>query len=326
MKSEKPSTTDVEALRAFNRFFTQRIGVLDPYLGSDLSLTEVRVLYELHHRDPHKVGVSASELGLALGIDAAYLSRILRRFEQRAWVRRTPSVQDGRRFALHITAAGRRAFAPLQRRSQAQAAATLAPLAPTARRQALAHMAALQNLLSPGSSVEAAAPASPSLPIVTLRDPQPGDMGWVVQQHAQLYAREFGWNRDFEALVADIVAGMIHKHDPAWERSWIAELDRGEGPQPVGSVFVVRKSATVAQLRLLLLTPPARGLGLGQRLTDTCIQFARDKGYRKLMLWTHANLVVARAIYAQRGFVLTRSEPYRAFGHDLVSEFWELKL
>lgn len=326
MKPEKPSSADVEALRTFNRFYTQRIGVLDPYLGSDLSLTEVRVLYELHHRDASQAGVSASELGLALGIDAAYLSRILRRFEQRAWVKRTPSAQDGRRFALHITTAGRRAFAPLQQRSQAQAAATLAPLVPTARRQALAHMAALQNLLSPGSLAPAAAPATPSLPVVALREPQAGDMGWVVQQHGQLYAREFGWNRDFEALVADIVAGMIRKHDPAWERSWIAELDHGEGPQPVGSVFVVRKSATVAQLRLLLLTPQARGLGLGRRLTDTCIQFARDKGYRKLMLWTHANLVAARAIYAQRGFALTRSEPYRAFGHDLVSEFWELKL
>ena len=157
---------------------------------------------------------------------------------------------------------------------------------------------------------------------VLLRDPRPGDMGWVVQQHGALYWDEFGWNRDFEALVAEIAAQMIRTHDAAWERGWIAELD-GER---VGAVFVVRKSETEAQLRLLILTPAARGLGLGGRLTDECIAFARAKGYAKLVLSTNANLLAARAIYAKRGFKLIASEPYHGYGHDLVGEHWELDL
>lgn len=163
---------------------------------------------------------------------------------------------------------------------------------------------------------------SPPLPPgVCLRRPQPGDMGWVIQQHGEIYWREYGWNADFEALVAEIVARMMKRHDPDWENGWIAERDG----QRVGSVFVVRKSRTVAQLRLLILTPEARGLGLGGRLTDACIAFARDKGYRKLVLWTNRNLDAARAIYASRGFRLTGSEPHHSYGQDLVGEFWELR-
>lgn len=156
----------------------------------------------------------------------------------------------------------------------------------------------------------------------TLRPPQPGDMGWVVQQHGELYACEYGWNSEFEALVAEIIAGMIRQHDPAWERGWIAEKDGVR----VGSAFVVRKSPTEAQLRLLILTPAARGHGLGARLTDECIRFARNKGYRKMVLWTNANLIAARAIYARRGFRLVASEPYHGYGHDLLGEHWELDL
>ena len=163
---------------------------------------------------------------------------------------------------------------------------------------------------------------TPLPPGVTLRDPRPGDMGWVIQQHGELYWREYGWNAEFEALVASIVAGMMARHDPAWERGWIAELD-GER---VGSVFVVRKSKTVAQLRLLILTPAARGLGLGGRLTDECIAFARDRGYRKLVLWTNRNLDAARVIYARRGFTLVESEAHHSYGRDLVGEHWELAL
>jgi GNAT superfamily N-acetyltransferase len=159
-------------------------------------------------------------------------------------------------------------------------------------------------------------------PPIVLRLPRPGDMGWVIQQHGELYWREFGWDQRFEALVADIVAGMMRNHDPACERGWIVELDH----ERVGSVFVVRKSDTQAQLRLLILTPQARGLGLGARLTDTCIAFARDKGYRQLVLWTHANLVAARAIYARRGFRCVAREPYQGFSRELVSEHWELDL
>lgn len=157
---------------------------------------------------------------------------------------------------------------------------------------------------------------------VTLRGLVPGDMGWVVQQHGEIYAREYGWNREFEGLVAGIAAQMIASFDPEWERGWIAELD-GER---VGSVFVVRKSKTVAQLRLLILITAARGLGLGARLTDECLAFARARGYRKMVLWTNSNLTAARDIYARRGFVLTRSEPYHGYGHDLVGETWELRL
>lgn len=162
----------------------------------------------------------------------------------------------------------------------------------------------------------------PLPPGVTLREPQPGDMGWVIQQHGELYWREYGWNADFEALVAGIVADMMKKHDPAWERGWIAERD-GER---VGSVFVVRKSDGVAQLRLLILTPAARGLGLGGRLTDECIAFARERGYQRMVLWTNRNLDAARAIYAKRGFTLVSSEPHHSYGQDLVGEYWERPL
>lgn len=157
---------------------------------------------------------------------------------------------------------------------------------------------------------------------ITLRDPQPGDIGWVVEQHGVVYSQEYGWNNEFEGLVAGIAAGFIKNFDPQWEKCWITEKDG----QRVGSVFVVRKSKTVAQLRMLILTPAARGLGLGARLTDECIQFARAKGYKKIMLWTNSNLHAARAIYAQRGFRMLHSEPYTGFGHQLVAETWELRL
>ncbi|MCB2033695.1 MAG: GNAT family N-acetyltransferase, partial [Ottowia sp.] len=216
-----------------------------------------------------------------------------------------------------LSPAGHAAFEPLQERSRREVAALLAPLTAKARRELIEALQHAQALLDPS---QAGAPA-PQRTIV-LRDPRPGDMGWVIQQHGALYAQEFGWSDAFEALVAEIVAGMMRAHDPAWERGWIAEID-GER---VGSVFVVRKNAETAQLRLLLLTPPARGLGLGGRLTDECIAFARAKGYRQLVLWTHANLVAARRIYAQRGFRLANSEEYEAFGQPLVSENWELDL
>lgn len=300
----------VKALRSFNRFYTQRIGVLTPYLGSDLSLTDVRVLYELAHRDQP----TATELGRDLALDAGYLSRILRRFEARQWLTRTPSPADARQSLLQLTEAGHQAFAPLQQRSRDEAAALLAPLARPAQQQLTQALATVQRLLAPETS--------PAPHKVVLRDPQAGDMGWVVQQHGEVYAREYGWDSSFEALVAEIVAGYVRQHQPDWERCWIAELD-GER---VGSVFVVRKSKTVAQLRLLILTPQARGLGLGARLTDECLAFARSKGYKKMVLWTNSCLDSARALYARRGFKLLKSEPYTGFGKDLVGETWELRL
>lgn len=313
MNSDTPPVADlhVNAVRGFNRFYTRHIGVLAPYLGSELSLTEVRVLYELAHRDQP----TATELGHDLGLDAGYLSRILRRFEGQKWIARAPSLSDARQSLLALTPAGRKAFAPLQQQSRDEAAALLAPLADSARHLLVDAMKRVQRLLEPAS-------LKGQTPMALLRDSQPGDMGWVVQQHGEIYAREYGWNTEFEALVANIVAQFLRKRQPDWERCWMAELN-GER---VGSVFLVRKSKTVAQLRLLILTPQARGLGLGARLTDECIAFARDKGYRKMVLWTNSCLGVARNLYARRGFKRVKSEPYRGFGQDLVGETWELLL
>jgi DNA-binding MarR family transcriptional regulator/GNAT superfamily N-acetyltransferase len=309
--------TAVQAVRRFNRFFTRHIGVLSPYLGSDLSLTEVRVMYELAHRDR----AVASELARELGLDGGYLSRILRRFETAGWITRTPSTQDARQNTLGLTPAGHAAFAPLQQRSRDEAAALLAPLPPARQQAVVDAMATLQTLLDPVAE-PAPATAAKAPRMVLLRDPGPGDMGWVVQQHGEIYAREYGWDSRFEALVASIAAQYLQKFQPEWEKGWIAELD-GER---VGAVFVVRKSAATAQLRLLILSPQARGLGLGSRLTDECLAFARSKRYKKMVLWTNSCLTAARGIYAQRGFQLDKSEPYENFGQQLVGETWSLKL
>ncbi|BEP91666.1 helix-turn-helix domain-containing GNAT family N-acetyltransferase [Acidovorax sp. A79] len=302
----------VKAVRRFNRFFTRRVGVLDPYLGSDLSLTDVRVLYELAHRD----APVASELARDLGLDGGYLSRILRRFEGAGWILRSASARDARQSVLTLTPAGRAAFEPLQQRSRDEAAALLAPLPPARRHELVDAMQRIEALLEPASGA-AAAPK-----VAVLRDPVPGDIGWVVQQHGEIYWREYGWDSRFEALVADIAAQFVRKFQPGWERCWIAEL---EGER-VGAVFVVRKSASTAQLRMLILSPRARGLGLGARLTDECIAFARAKGYRKMVLWTNSCLTAARGIYAKRGFKLVKSEPYEGFGQQAVGETWELRL
>lgn len=299
----------VKAVRRFNRFFTRRIGVLDPYLGSELSLTDVRVLYELAHRP----GVVARDLMHDLGLDAGYLSRILKRFEAAGWLARTPSPNDGRQSLLSLTEPGHAFFAPLQQRSRDEAAALLQPLNAAQRAQLVDAMTRVEALLEG---------AAPSTGEVVLRDPVPGDMGWVVQQHAEIYWREYGWNSDFEALVAGIAADFVRKFQAEWEKCWIAELD-GER---VGAVFVVRQSRTIARLRMLILSPQARGLGLGARLTDECIAFARAQGYRKMVLWTNSCLTAARAIYTKRGFRLTKSEPYEGFGQQLVGENWELRL
>jgi len=310
-----PAPEHVQALRGFNRFYTQRIGVLSPYLGSDLSLTEVRVLYELAHHAPGAPALTASTLAQTLGLDMGYLSRILRRFESRGWVRRKPAPHDARQSLLTLTPAGHKVFAPLQQKSRDEAAALLGAVPPAQQGAVVDAMQTIEQLLQP-------APVQGAAPAVVLRDPRPGDMGWVVQQHGEIYAREYGWSEDFEALVAELVARYIRKRQPAWERCWIAELNG----QRVGAAFVVRKSPQVAQLRMLILAPQARGLGLGGQLTDACIAFARSKGYRKMVLWTNSCLHAARAIYARRGFTLVKSEPYEGFGQKLVGETWELRL
>jgi DNA-binding MarR family transcriptional regulator/GNAT superfamily N-acetyltransferase len=315
MSVESPPSSDVAAVKAvrqFNRFYTRRIGALDPYLGSDMSLTDVRVLYELAHRE----SAVASEIGKDLGLDGGYLSRILRRFESAGWLSRETHPKDARQSLLRLTEAGHAAFAPLQQKSRDEARALLSALSAPQQRQLIDAMHTVQALIEPAANP----PSKPRTAV--LRDPGPGDIGWVVQQHGEIYAREYGWNSEFEALVAEIAGQFLRKFQPEWERCWIAELD-GER---VGAVFLARKSATVAQLRLLILTPQARGLGLGARLTDECIAFARLKGYRKMVLWTNSCLVAARGIYAARGFKLVKSEPYEGFGQQLVGETWELKL
>ena len=310
-----PDASAVKAVREFNRFYTARIGALDPYLGSTMSLTDVRVLYELAHRDRPV----AREIGKALGLDAGYLSRILRRFEQAGWMTRQPHPGDARQSLLALTEAGHAAFAPLQQKSRDEAGGLLAPLSVAERQQVMDAMGTVQRLLDPARA-SAKTPTRPATAV--LRDPAPGDIGWVVQQHGEIYAREYGWNSEFEALVADIAGQFLRKFQPEWERCWIAELN-GER---AGAAFLVRKSASTAQLRMLILSPQARGLGLGARLTDECIAFARRQGYRKMVLWTNSCLTAARGIYAARGFRLTKSEPYEGFGQPLVGETWELKL
>ena len=251
------SSTDsasVEAVRRFNRFHTARIGAFDRYLDSTLSLAEVRVLYELAHREQP----TASDIAQALGLDAGYLSRILRGFDRNGWLARSRNPADARQSHLALTDAGQAAFAPLQQRSRDQAAALLGPLAPADRQCALDAMQTLQNLLAPEKQ------PLPRTATALLREPKPGDIGWVIEQHGEIYAREYGWNSEFEALVAEIAGQFLRQFQPEWERCWIAEVD-GER---AGAVFVVRKSKTVAQLRMLILTPQARGFGLGARLTD----------------------------------------------------------
>ena len=304
----------VEAARRFNRFYTRHIGLLRRgAYDSPFSLTEVRVLYELAHRDRP----TATELGRDLGLDAGYLSRILRGFERRALVTRTRSPADGRQSHLALTALGRKVFAPLDARSHDEVAALLTALAPAEQEHVIAAMHTIQRLLG-RDGVSAPPPAA----ALVLREPQAGDMGWVVHRHGAVYAREYGYDARFEALVAEIVARFVQRFDPSRERCWIADRDGAV----VGSVFLVARSRTVAQLRLLLVEPQARGSGLGTRLVDECVRFARQAGYRKLMLWTQSELRAARRLYQAAGFRVVRKERNHSFGKALVSETWELDL
>jgi DNA-binding MarR family transcriptional regulator/GNAT superfamily N-acetyltransferase len=300
----------VAAVRRFNRFYTRRIGVLNEgLLRSPFSLSEVRVLFELAHRP----NLTASTLREELGLDAGYLSRLLRDFQKRGLVERTSSAADGRVSHLNLTHQGREEFAALDTRASDEVRALLRGLPVAEQRRLLAAMRTIQDALdaSPGKG-------APYL----LRLHQPGDMGWVVHRHGVLYAQEYGWDERFEALIAEVVASFIQHFDPKRERCWIAERD-GE---IVGSVFLVRKSKTVAKLRLLLVEPSARGLGIGARLVDECIRFARRAGYRKMTLWTNSVLDAARRIYQRAGFHLVDEQPHNHFGPDLVGQTWELEL
>ena len=300
----------VAAMRRFNRFYTQKIGVLEEgLLDSPFNLSEMRVLYELAHRDRP----TATGIGRDLGLDPGYLSRILRRFEGDDLVVRVPAPEDRRQSLLSLTTKGRRAMGVFETRSEKDIGMLLAGLGPADQRRLVEAMQRIQDLLGP-------APAT-SAPFV-LRPHRPGDMGWVIARHGALYAEEYGWTIEFEALVAEIAAAFIRNFDPTAEACWIAERD-GEN---VGSVFVVRQSKTVAKLRLLLVEPKARGFGIGARLVEEALRFARGAGYRKMTLWTNKGLDAARHIYEKAGFELVAEEPHRSFGKDLVGQTFELKL
>ena len=299
--------SDVDAVRRFNRFYTRRIGALQAhYLGSPFPLPQARVLYELGQRGE----CTASALGAELDLDLGYLSRLLQSLRRLKLVAGERAQHDARHVRLTLTPKGRRAFAVLDEASRRATGEMLAPL-PAPHREALVKALTKAHTILDGAKGE-----------ITLRAHRPGDMGWVVERHGVLYGEEHGWGALFEALVADIVARFLRDFDAKREHCWIAERD-GER---IGSVFVVKEGRDTAKLRLLLIEPAARGEGLGKRLVQQCIDFARRTGYRKLVLWTHSNLTAARAIYTKLGFRLVKSEAHRQFGVPVVGEFWELKL
>jgi DNA-binding MarR family transcriptional regulator/GNAT superfamily N-acetyltransferase len=308
---ENQLDTRIGAYRSFNRFYTKKIGALsEGILGSGYSLAEARVLFEIASGAD-----SASELCAELGLDPGYLSRMLRKFESEGLISRERSEGDGRRKALVLEPEGRRRFGELDERSRLDAARILGGLDEPGQRALVEAMGRIEGLLAGEGGV-------PRAPAFVIRDPRPGDFGWVLRAHASIYAREYGYGPDFEALVARIVADFASRRDGAKERCWIADLD-GE---PVGSVFLVKVDEETAKLRLLILEPRARGFGLGRRLVDECLRFARAAGYRKTVLWTNSALAAARSIYAAAGFSLVSSAPDPMFSDGSLSETWELPL
>ncbi len=301
----------IAAIRQFNRFYTRQIGLLNEgLLSSQFSLTQARMLYELAHRRQ----TTAVELCRELGIDAGYLSRILADFQKTGLIEKKTSREDGRRTLLALTKKGRQAFAPLNTRSGQQVETMLSRLGPSRQKALVGAMQTIESILSPNTDRSAS---------YLLRPHRPGDMGWVVQRHGELYWREYHYEERFEALVAEIVAEFIQNLDPRRERCWIAERD-GEN---VGCIFLVKKSATVAKLRLLLVEPSARGLGIGRRLVEECVRFAREAGYKRIMLWTQSELAAARGIYKAAGFQRVAQERHDSWGRSgLIGETWELRV
>ena len=308
--AETALDTPIAAVRRFNRFYTKHIGVLrEGHLDSPFSLTEVRVLYELAHRE----APTPTDLTRELEIDPGYLSRILRKLEQRQLIEKTRSEQDGRQTHLRLSERGRDAFAALNARADAEIAALVDRVAADDHGRLTGAMRAIEQMLGARSLEN---------PAILIRTHQPGDIGWVVYRHGVLYAREYGFDERFEALVAQIVAEFVQNFDSRRERCWIAEKD-GER---VGSIFLVKKTDDVAKLRLLLVEPTARGFGIGQRLVDECIRFARQARYKRMTLWTQDNLDSARRIYEAAGFRLVNEEKHAMFGPDLVAQNWDLDL
>jgi DNA-binding MarR family transcriptional regulator/GNAT superfamily N-acetyltransferase len=306
-----PPEAQIDQVRAFNRYYTRRVGLLQEHLpGGPYPLTHARVLFELAQRQP----VAARNIGDALGLDAGYLSRILHGFVADGLVERTRSQQDGRSFELRLTPAGAAVFAGLDRHSREATAAMLAELSEPARRRLLRGLSDVQHALSPNADASG----------LVIRPHAIGDIGWAIERHGRLYYDEYGWNAEFEALVATLFARFASRHDPGTERCWIAELD-GER---VGCVFVVRNEddPSVAQLRCLLVDPAARGHGVGMRLVEECLAFARVAGYGRMMLWTNDVLTAARRIYERCGFMLAEQYAHHSFGHDLVGQVWTKEL
>ncbi|MGO4376723.1 bifunctional helix-turn-helix transcriptional regulator/GNAT family N-acetyltransferase [Pseudoduganella sp. RAF53_2] len=292
-----------ELVRRFNRFYTRQIGVLHEHLlGSEFSLTEVRILYELANRP----SLTATDLCRELGLDAGYLSRVIAGFVRKGLIAKTRSAADARVAELRLTEQGRDTFAPLNDTSRREVQAMLARLSAPEQHQLIDAMGQIQSLLNE------------SAPSYLLRDPQPGDMGWIVHRHGALYAQEYGWTSEFEALVAEIVAKYLREYDPKSEHCWIAEKDG----KIAGSIFVVRHDEHTAKLRLLYVEPSARGLGIGHRLVEECLRFARQAGYQKMILWTNSVLTDARRIYEKAGFELIEEEAHHSFGKDLIGQTW----
>ncbi len=305
--------TRIAAVRRFNRYYTRQIGVLrKTFLDSPYSLGEARVLYEIASGRAQ----TASEIARSLDLDAGYLSRVLRNFEKRGLIRRQSSPTDGRQSHLTLTSRGRKSFLPLDARSQRDTAAMLEKLAPADQARLIAAMATIETLLE--GQNQAPTPQRGYI----LRAPRPGDFGWIVKRNAELYAQDYGWVAPFEGVCAQIVADFVNKFDESRERCWIAELD-GEN---VGAVMLANDGDGVARVRLLLVEPKARGLGIGARLIDELIRFARGAGYRKITLWTHSVLTAARHIYQKAGFKPMRSEQHQSWGRPVVSEHWDLEL
>jgi DNA-binding MarR family transcriptional regulator/GNAT superfamily N-acetyltransferase len=299
------------AVRRFNRFYTRQIGVLRKnYLDSPYSLGEMRVLYELSHGEVK----TASDIGRALDLDAGYLSRVLRNFEKRGLITRKTSAKDARQSDIALSARGAKVFAPLEKRSQDLVGGMLGKLGADEQARLVAAMETIETLLGE--------PAAAPTRSYRLRAPRHGDFGWMVSRHAQLYAQEYNWGDPFEGLCAQIVADFVNNFDAKLERCWIAEMD-GEN---VGCVMLVKDAPGVARIRLLLVEPKARGLGLGQRLVDECVKFARKAGYKRVTLWTHSILFAARRAYEKAGFMLTSSEKKHSWGEDVVAEYWDLTL
>jgi DNA-binding MarR family transcriptional regulator/GNAT superfamily N-acetyltransferase len=305
--------TDAEriaALRRFNRFYTRLIGLLREGINaSSHTLSEARLIYELATGGP----APASSLCRDLGLDPGFVSRVMKRLEAQGIVQRSPSPADGRRSVISLTAKGQEVFARLDAVSSADAARLLAPLGDRAQAEVVEAMRRIERLLGEPAAVA---------PAIVLRPHRTGDLGWIAHRQGLLYAQEYGWDATYEALAAEILAGFVRSFDPAGEASWIAEVDG----RTVGSIFLVKKSDRVAQLRLLYVEPSARGLGVGRLLVAECVKAARARGYGELVLWTQDNLHAARRIYEAAGFRLASQAPHHAFGKDLVGQMWSLDL